>query len=147
MHFELLPRSPSFQTFSNVRKGFVLALLQPAIPRLESFRLLDLEGAADVVLDVVIGEVLAAFVADTPGVSSGAPLHAADLEDSEIVAGRCLRTGNQAGVQTTLALHQADPVADQTSGDFCPLQFLYCLTLGQDLRLQLYDRQRDQQRQ
>lgn len=108
----LLPLSPSFQTFSNVRKRLVLALLQPAIPRLESFRLLDLEGAGDVVLNVVIGEVLAAFVADASGVSSGAPFHTADLEDPETVAGRCLRSGNQAGVQTALALHQANPIAN-----------------------------------
>lgn len=97
---------------SNIRQRFVLAFLHPAIPRLESFHTLNLFGALDVICDIVIGEILATFVTNTSAVSSGTPFGAIYLKDSITVAGGSLRTSDQLCVQSTFALHQADPIAD-----------------------------------
>lgn len=78
---------------------------------------MDLFGARNVVLYVVIGEVLAACVAQSTYASSGAPPGAIDLEDSIGVAGSCLWASYQSRIQSALALHQADPIAHVSSTD------------------------------
>jgi len=72
-------------------------------------------------------EVLAAFIADTADPSSDAPLGAVDLQDTVRVTGRRLRSSYLHRVQPALALHQADPMADEGSADLSSLQFLHNL--------------------
>lgn len=116
----------------DVGQGLVLALLHPAVPRLESLVLQDQFRADYVVLDVVVGEALAAFVAEAAGVSAGTPFPAADLEDAEAEAGGPFRAVHHVRVHPALAVHQADPIADEGPGDAGTLQLVRRLALGQD---------------
>lgn len=102
---------------TNIRQRFILAFLHPTIPSFEPFQTLNLLSTLDIVLDVVVGEILATFVADSSGVPSGAPFRAVNLEHAETIAGRCFWASDQLCVQSTLTLHQADPVAYQAPRD------------------------------
>lgn len=73
---------------------------------------MNLLSARDIVSDIVIREILAAFFANASAMSSGTPFGAVNLEDPVTVAGGRLRASYQIRVQSTLALHQTDPTAD-----------------------------------
>lgn len=80
-------------------------------------------------MDVVVREILATLVAYAASVPSGTPFRAVDLEDAETEARGGLRAGDQPRVHPALALHQADPVADQGPLNFGSLQLLHSLAL------------------
>lgn len=134
--------SSSTSALGNVWQRFVLAVLRPAVPSFESFAIHDQLRAHDIVLDVVVREVLATFVADATGMSPGAPFGAVDLEYPEAVAGGTFRSGDQLRVHTALVLHQTDPRADVGPGGPGSLELVHGFALGEDLRFDLnLDRQ------
>lgn len=137
-------RSSSPLAVRDVGQGFVLALLRPSVPVLESLAVQNHLRARNVVCDVVVGEVLAAFVADTALSSSDAPLVAVYLEDPETVAGHRFRTGDERSVHPALVLHQADEVADQTPGYGGSLECQSGFALSEDPRLTLARQQQEE---
>lgn len=147
-HVDLVVNRAALLALADVRQRLVLAALQPAAPVLEAVLLEDTFGAGDVVADVVVEEVLAALVTDAAGPTPAAPLVALDLEDP-VRVDVAARPGHQPGVQAALALHQANPVADERPGDLGFLQLFHRLAFGEDLAVAAADngRQEEQHRQ
>lgn len=100
-----------------VWQWFVLAVLDPSIPSLESMLIEDLLGTHDVFLYIVTQIVLAALIAVATSMPSSAPLDTVDLKDTIRIAGTSLWTSYQMRVHPTFVLHQADPVADEGPTD------------------------------
>jgi len=137
-------RFPFSSAGADVRQRLILAFLHPAVPRLESLPVDDDLGARDVFLDIIMEEVFAALVADTANASPGAPLGAVDLQDTVRVTGRCLRASYLLRVHAALALHEADPVADEASADPSSLQLLHGVALLEYLALRRKADDRDE---
>jgi len=88
-----------------VRQWFVLAVLDPSIPSLESMLIEYLLSTHDVFLYIVTQVVLAALIAVATSMPSGAPLGTVDLKDTIRIAGTSLWTSYQMRVHPTFVFH------------------------------------------